>query len=74
MTRMKKEGMIDDKGRVDLRAITAKRMKREKWSQADLARMLGTTRSVVCDWLHCRKDFGQERIECLLELLGAKFE
>lgn len=66
--------MIDDKGRVDLRAITAKRMEKEGWSQADLARMLGTTRSVVCDWLHERSEFGQERIECLLSLLGAKFE
>lgn len=66
--------MIDEKARVNLRAVTAKRMDKEGWSQADLARMLGTTRSVVCDWLHERGDFGQERIECLLELLGAKFE
>lgn len=71
---MKTKDMIDDKGRVNLRAITAKRMEKEGWSQADLARMLGTTRSVVCDWLHERREFGQERIECLLSLLGAKFE
>ena len=65
--------MINEK-KIDLRVITSKRMKQEGWSQADLARMLGTTRSVVCDWLHERREFGQERIECLLSLLGAKFE
>ena len=66
--------MIDENAKVNLRELTRRKMKQEKWSQAELAYLLGTTKSVVCDWLHERRDFGQERIERLLQLLEAKFD
>lgn len=65
--------MIDEKARVDLRAITRIKMEENEWTQAELAKLLGTKRSVVCDWLHNRSDFSQEKIERLLQLLGARF-
>ena len=65
--------MIDEKAKVDLRAVTREKMNREGWSQSDLAFLLGTTPQVVCDWFKERSTFGQERIERLLKLLEAKF-
>ena len=68
-----KDTMIDEKARVDLRAITRIKMEENEWTQAELSKLLGTKRSVVCDWLHNRSDFSQEKIERLLQLLGARF-
>lgn len=65
---------MDPKSKVDLRAITVRKMDERQWSQVELAKLLGTTKSVVNGWLHNRHDLSQEKIERLLQVLGAKFE
>ena len=65
--------MIDEKARVNLRAITRIKMEENGWTQVELAKLLGTTKSVVNGWLHERHDLSQERIERLLQVLGVKF-
>lgn len=61
---------IDEKAKVNLRKITEKRMEKEGWSQAELARYLGTTSQVVNNWLKGRQNLAYERIERLLQILG----
>lgn len=65
---------IDEKAKIDLRAITKKKMEEKMWNQVELAKLLGTTKSVVNGWLHGRHDLSQEKIERLLQILEAKFE
>lgn len=65
---------IDERARVDLRAITKKKMEEKMWNQVELAMLLGTTKSVINGWLHDRHDLSQEKIERLLQILEAKFD
>lgn len=65
---------MDPKAKIDLRAITVRKMEERQWSQVELAKLLGTTKSVINGWLHNRHDLSQEKIERLLQVIGARFD
>lgn len=65
--------MIDEKAKVDLRAITRKKMEENMWNQVELAKYLGTTKQVVSNWLNGRQNLRYELIERLLQIIEAEF-
>ena len=65
--------MIDEKAKVDLRAITRKKMEENMWNQVELAKYLGTTKQVVSNWLNGRQNLRYELIERLLQVIEAEF-
>lgn len=65
--------MIDENAKVNLREITKERMKKEGWTQVELAFLMGTTKSVINGWLKGRHGLEQEKIERLLVLLRCNF-
>ena len=65
--------MIDEKAKVDLRAITRKKMEENMWNQVELAKYLGTTKQVVSNWLNGRQNLRYELVERLLQVIEAEF-
>lgn len=64
---------IDDRAKVDLRAITKKKMAEKMWNQVELAMLLGTTKQVVSNWLNGRQNLRYELVERLLQVIEAEF-
>lgn len=64
--------MIDENAKVNLREITKERMKKEGWTQAELAFLMGTTKQVVSNWLNGRQNLRYELVERLLQVLQYK--
>lgn len=65
--------MIDERAKIDLRAITRKKMEENMWNQVELAKYLGTTKQVVSNWLNGRQNLRYELIERLLQIIEAEF-
>lgn len=64
---------IDERAKIDLRAITKKKMEEKMWNQVELAMLLGTTKQVVSNWLNGRQNLRYELVERLLQVIEAEF-